>query len=190
MKTHHKAFSAAVALIATLSLAASVSGPHVTATIHAHTGPAALYPNASTTPGALNHAVTQDNIDGTICVAGWTKTIRPPATFTNKIKASQLPPLANPRSFEEDHFVSLVLGGSPTSADNLWSEPYEYRMPDGSNVGAREKDQVENFLHREVCNHAMTLKQAQDAIRADWYAIYAAGSGEGLIPVDNDDEDL
>jgi hypothetical protein len=34
--------------------------------------------------------VTQDNIDSTICVPGFTKTIRPPARYTSRLKREQL----------------------------------------------------------------------------------------------------
>ena len=40
--------------------------------------------------GAINPAVTQENINSTICVSGWTKTIRPTAGYTNKLKLQQL----------------------------------------------------------------------------------------------------
>jgi hypothetical protein len=43
-------------------------------------------PNAKMTPGALNLQVTQENIHETVCVKGFTKTIRPPANYTNKLK--------------------------------------------------------------------------------------------------------
>jgi len=38
-----------------------------------------VLPNSHVTPGALNPSVTQANIHSTICVRGYTKTIRPPA---------------------------------------------------------------------------------------------------------------
>jgi hypothetical protein len=41
-------------------------------------------------PGALNPAVTQATIHSTICVPSWTATIRPPATYTNRLKRRQL----------------------------------------------------------------------------------------------------
>jgi len=31
---------------------------------------------------------------------------------------------------------------------------------------------VEDYLHAQVCKGAMTLPQAQDAIKRDWYAVY------------------
>jgi hypothetical protein len=36
-------------------------------------------PDPHRTLGALDRAVTQDNIASTICVAEWTRTVRPPA---------------------------------------------------------------------------------------------------------------
>ncbi len=41
-------------------------------------------PNPLLTPGAVNPEVTQTNIQQTVCVKGYTKTIVPPADFTNK----------------------------------------------------------------------------------------------------------
>jgi hypothetical protein len=43
--------------------------------------PSAL-PNPTRTPGAINPAVTQANIGETICMKGWTKTVRPPERYT------------------------------------------------------------------------------------------------------------
>ena len=48
------------------------------------------YPNATLTPGATNPEVTQENIHDTICVKGWTDTVRPPSSYTNKLKTTQL----------------------------------------------------------------------------------------------------
>jgi len=75
-------------------------------------GPA--LPNSLSTPGATNPAVTQANIHSTICVPGYTKTIRPPTSYTTQLKIKQLSTLPysafkdlNTRDFEEDHLVSL-----------------------------------------------------------------------------------
>jgi hypothetical protein len=68
--------------------------------------------------------------------------------------------------FEEDHLISLELGGSPTSVKNLWPEPYS------SAYGARIKDKIENKLHALVCSHQITLVVAQKAIANNWYAAY------------------
>jgi hypothetical protein len=68
-----------------------------------------------------------------------------------------MPHSANARCYEEDHFVSLELGGDPRNPKNLWPEPYK------PTPGAREKDWVETFLKDQVCNGAMTVQDAQRA---------------------------
>lgn len=128
-------------------------------------------PDAIQTPGTVNPAVTQDNIATTICVPGWTKTIRPPASYTNKVKASQLAAGAYaspqaPRTFEEDHLVSLEIGGHPTDPRNLWPQPW-----DGA-YGAHAKDRLENYLHRAVCSGRITLAEAQAAVSSNWIQAY------------------
>jgi hypothetical protein len=128
-------------------------------------------PDAATTPGAVNALVTQANIHTTICVPGWTKTIRPPASYTNRLKAAQLASgaYASPqelRTFEEDHLVSLEIGGHPTDPRNLWPQPWDGKF------GAHAKDQLENFLHRAVCAGTITLADAQAAVASNWIAAY------------------
>ena len=51
---------------------------------------AGLLPNAALTPGATDPAVTQANIYSTICVSGWTATVRPPESYTENLKEEQL----------------------------------------------------------------------------------------------------
>jgi hypothetical protein len=119
-------------------------------------------------PGYLNPAVTQANIHQTICKSGWTATIRPPVSYTNKLKLEQMEAghlKGKPSDFELDHEVSLELGGHPTDPRNLWPEPYK------PEPGARKKDQVEDFLHREVCAGRMPLRDAQQLIMSDWTKI-------------------
>ena len=77
-----------------------------------------VLPNAQVTPGAINPAVTQSNIGQTICVLGYTKTIRPPVSYTTALKKSQLRTLpyssygsTDTKLFEEDHLIPLELGG-------------------------------------------------------------------------------
>lgn len=132
-------------------------------------GPADLYPNSAETPGATDPRVTQDNIAETICVAGWTKTVRPPSNVTNPIKLRMMRSRGlpdAPSAYELDHLIPLDLGGCPDCKTNLWLEPYE-PMP-----GARQKDKVENYLHRQVCSGAITLQEAQRQIAMDWYKLY------------------
>lgn len=69
---------------------------------------------------------------------------------------------------EIDHRVSREVGGADT-VDNLWPQPY--LTPD--QPGAYQKDKLENWLHKQVCTtHKMTLAEAQQALKGDWYATY------------------
>ena len=94
-------------------------------------GPSYLYPDPETTPGVTNPEVTQANIHQTICVTGWTATIRPPQSYTGTLKKQQLKSVRftdkNPAHYEEDHFISLELGGSPRDPKNLWPEMWGRR---------------------------------------------------------------
>ena len=119
------------------------------------TRPSVVRASWARTPGVLYPNVTQATIRSTICVAGWTRTVRPPVSYTNRLKDVQLAQygLRGARSdFQEDHLISLELGGNPTDARNLWPEPYPR---------AAEVDRIENRLNHEVCTGALTLAQAQ-----------------------------
>lgn len=126
-------------------------------------------PDPVTTPGALNPQVTQATIDKTVCLSGWTKTIRPPASYTNALKAKQMAAMGltgKPSDFEEDHVVSLELGGDPRSPMNLWPQKWDGQW------GAHRKDVIETKLKRLVCDHTITLNEAQQAISTNWIAAY------------------
>lgn len=163
-------------------------------------------PKASvpTVPGATNPAITQANMRETICApkGTWsTKAIRPPTSYTNKLKLQQMVTLgytvmnplprvktasgkglrpdltkcvarsANPSCWELDHIVSLEIGGNPTDPTNLFPQPWTGPW------NAKDKDALENRLHRLVCAGTLTLKVAQQAIATDWpsaYRLYVA----------------
>jgi len=131
-----------------------------------------------------NPEVTQANIQQTICVRGWTATIRPQHSYTDTLKRRQLQAARfadkNPAHYEEDHFISLELGGNPRDAKNLWPEmwgtpgtPLTSRGPfPPSLVGAKAKDKTETALNTAVCNGTMTLQEAQRIIKTDWFKYY------------------
>jgi hypothetical protein len=107
------------------------------------------------TPGVLNPDVTQANIRSTICRHGWTDTIRPPTEYTNTLKRKQMRwygEIGSLSDYQEDHLISLELGGNPTDPRNLWPEPYPR---------AADVDKIENELNAEVCSGRLTLAQAQ-----------------------------
>jgi hypothetical protein len=69
-------------------------------------------------------------------------------------------------AYEEDHLISLELGGAHRSARNLWPEAYKPKP------GARQKDVVENYLRRKVCSGKITLKVAQRREARNWVKVY------------------
>ena len=111
--------------------------------------------SATLTPGVLNEAVTQATIRSTICVRGWTATVRPPTSYTSALKLRQMTAYGEtgpPAAYQEDHLISLELGGDPTDPRNLWPEPYPR---------ASEVDSIENELNAQVCSGDRSLESAQ-----------------------------
>lgn len=159
-------------------------------------------PNPQYTPGAINADITQANIGDNICNPNWsTKSERPAASYTTALKEFQIGTLnknlaatttyfadyastSSNSAFEEDHLISLELGGNPTDPANLWPEPYA----SSEGFGAKTKDSVENYLHRQVCSGAMTLAEAQREISTDWTAVYKT-MPQFVGSVDNNDPD-
>ena len=123
--------------------------------VHRPAARATIRASASLTPGALNPDVTQANIRETICVRGWTKTVRPPVEYTNALKLKQMRvygETGSPEEYQEDHLISLELGGDPRDQRNLWPEPYPR---------AAKVDTIENELNAKVCSGELTLAEAQ-----------------------------
>ncbi len=144
-------------------------------------GDAQFLPNPELTPGALNPAVSQGTIQSTICVPGYSGTIRPPVSYTDNLKVQQLANPAygdtadqNTADYEEDHFIPLSVGGNPTDPHNLWPQPRNT-----SPYNAAVKDTLEYTLYKDVCNGTVTLADAQSAIVTDWvqaYRTYVSGN--------------
>jgi len=123
--------------------------------------PAPTTPARGAPPDMLNSAVTQATVGTTICVAGYTATIRPSTSITNRIKVHQLAAYGygkvTPGSFEEDHVIALELGGAAAAPANLYPEPLAI---------AGQDDALENALHRQVCSGRLTLAAAQVQVLA------------------------
>lgn len=117
---------------------------------------------------ALNPDVTPATIRSTICVSGWTATIRPPSTYTSQLKADQMRAFGLPGTaadYEEDHRIPLELGGAPRDPENLTPEPRT-----GSPNNATTKDSGENLAKHWVCDQGVDLRQAQADFIARWLA--------------------
>lgn len=128
---------------------------------YGHHGPA-LLPDAYVTPGIVR------TTDEKIVCHQTTKALRQPGIQAvyhlygaKKVKGV---------CCEIDHLISLELGGD-NGAKNEWPQPYT------PTPGAHEKDQVENWLHSQVCSGKMRLVDAQKQIATDWYAVYLKMKG-------------
>lgn len=145
-------------------------------------GDAPFLPNPAWQPGVTSPAVTQANIQSTICVSGYTATVRPPVSYTDKLKVQQIAQYGyadkTPSDYEEDHLISLEVGGDPKDPKNLWPQP-RHSTPYNASV----KDTLENVLKGKVCSGELTLAAAQKAIATDWVAAYRMYVGQTILPV-------
>jgi hypothetical protein len=122
-------------------------------------------PDPACSPGAVDPAVTQENIHQTICMRGYAKSVRPPLSVSSRLKRQVMRAYGvtgSMRDYEADHIVSLELGGAPDDPANIFPQPWDGPW------GARDKDRIENRLHRMVCRGEMPLAEAQRRIAQDW----------------------
>ncbi|WIX98789.1 hypothetical protein QRX60_32620 [Amycolatopsis mongoliensis] len=123
-------------------------------------------PDPVCTPGALNPDVTQGTIDSTICVSGWTATVRPSTSCTSTLKRQGIVDYGysdtNMSDYEEDHFLPLELGGAPKDPANPWPAPH------AGNENAYSKESVENAVKKAVCAGRVGLVAAQNVMLEDW----------------------
>ncbi len=123
-------------------------------------------PDPRCTPGAISAAVTQGNLDATICRSGYTRTVRPPESVTEPEKLASMAAYGDsgsPHEYEYDHLVPLELGGAPNDPRNLWPEP-------GGSPNA--KDRLEDRLRKLVCEGQLDLVTAQRQVATSWVAAY------------------
>jgi hypothetical protein len=165
--------------------------------LSANTALADDLPDSAKTPGAVLETVPDEQVasclsnkTGTnvkvsdaitirlICTPGYSRCIRdvPQIEKTSVYRSYGL--MGNHTGYcdttqgcEVDHLISLKLGGS-NDQTNLWPEPYQ-----GTTWNAHVKDQLENSLHRQVCQGNIALDQAQQEIAKDWITSYKARLG-------------
>lgn len=122
-----------------------------------------LLPNPQNTPGKSDPTKTKE----ILCSPHYsTKSVRPKDSYTNKLKLSQIKAMnltGKPSDYEEDHLISLEIGGDPKSPLNLWPQKYPY---------AKWKDKLENKLHKLVCQNKISLATAQKDISTNWVSAY------------------
>jgi hypothetical protein len=136
-------------------------------------------PRRGLTPGATNPVTAQD-----VCpVESRGPVPEVPALVVQQVFASY--GITNPSldAYEVDFLITPELGGA-NSIHNLWPEPYFE-----THWNAHVKDDLEERLHRMVCNGDLDLATAQREISDDWISAYkkyfntdqplAAPTGEG-----------
>lgn len=147
------------------------SSAHFTGAFPASCHSDGKHPDPACTPGSTRDTVTQATIGQTICVSGWTGTVRPSQSESGPEKLRGMKaygvPVGQRSTTELDHFIPLELGGS-NDTSNLWAQ-----SSDIPNAAFRNsKDPVENRLADAVCGrvkgHQVTLLDAQRAIVTDW----------------------
>jgi hypothetical protein len=141
-------------LVVPLAIAGVIGGLVLLWRSSAPAGPI-LVASPTLTPGVVKPEVRQETIGETICRRGWTRTIRPPTSYTAELKLRQMREYGvggDPSGYQEDHLISLELGGHPTDPRNLWPEPQPR---------AGEVDRFENELNGKVCSGELTLAEAQ-----------------------------
>jgi hypothetical protein len=120
----------------------------------------------------LNPDVSTENMSQTICVSGYTHTVRPIVSYTNGVKkklmrAQGLNYKTKRSQYELDHIIPLDLGGHPRNLKNLMLQPWE-----GEN-SAKRKDRLEVKLQCLVCSGKVPLTEAQTAIWTNWHQVYS-----------------
>ncbi len=125
-------------------------------------------PKPDITPGATSQRCMIDDID----TEGYTKTVRPPASYTNRLKKLQLgnkykDQTNRPSCVEEDHLIPLSWCGNPRSRQNLWPQ---IRRSCGAPAGqsAEDKDDCEYKGMELLRQGDLDLAEAQKGIAGDW----------------------
>lgn len=124
-------------------------------------------PDPDCTPGAIFSDATTDKI----CVSGYASSVRNvPTSEKDQVYAEYGITSHYSGQYEVDHLVSLELGGS-NDISNLW--------PEAANPtpGFHQKDQVENYLHDQVCSGKIALHDAQVEIATNWLQVYQQMQG-------------
>lgn len=116
--------------------------------------------------------MTQGNLSTTICMGGYTTSVRPPQSITGAEKTASAAAYGYTGSLhtgEYDHLIALELGGDPNSPANLWVEPND--RPSATST-YNTKDSLEARLKSLVCSGQMSLAAAQQAIATNWVQAY------------------
>jgi hypothetical protein len=127
-------------------------------------------PDHERTPGAINPAVTQDNLRETVCAPGWIDGVALPPAALEKLKTRQIEQLhlkGPANNYHEDYLVPLCAGGHPSDPRNLWPQRVE------GDWNYKVKDQLETAVCKALCSGDVTLERAQSMfLDPDWTEVF------------------
>jgi len=121
-----------------------------------HAGPW-LLPDSRVTPGAIETSDT-----GVVCHRTTIALRHVTPAMHKAIFAEYGVPYVQHAQYEDDHLISLELGGKNDNS-NRWPQPYP---------AAYSKDSVENLAHRLACSGKIELRYIQRQIAQDWTVLY------------------
>jgi hypothetical protein len=121
-------------------------------------------PDPDCTPGAIFSSATKEDI----CTSGYSAKVRNVSVKTKKEIYAEYGIAYPPQEkYEVDHLISLELGGS-NDISNLWPQVASGQL------NSHQKDKVENYLHKQICNGSMSVSEAQFLMAQNWVKIYEA----------------
>jgi hypothetical protein len=151
------AYLCAFALLAAIGVGVS----HQYSRARSGTNPA-LLPDPTYTPGSIRQVSLAE-----ICSADRDEVVRSvPAPVQQRVFQEYGIKGLPATDFEVDYLITPGLGGSD-DVRNLWPEPHSSTV-----WNSYVKDQLEDHLHRMVCNGKLNLGEAQSDIATNWISAY------------------
>jgi hypothetical protein len=122
----------------------------------------ASVPKPSLTPGAVRSVSIRD-----VCGETSDEALRAvPVSVERRVFQEYGMPNARPSDYELDFLITPELGGAE-DIRNLWPEPHSSTV-----WNSYVKDDLETYLHQQVCAGKLDLKTAQHDIATDWVSAY------------------
>jgi hypothetical protein len=121
-----------------------------------------MLPDPGFTPGATREVALAD-----LCATDSDEVVRSvPSSLQERVFQEYGIRGVPAEEFEVDYLITPGLGGSD-DVRNLWPEPHSNTM-----WNSYVKDQLEDHLHRMVCQRKIGLSEAQREIASNWIAAY------------------
>ena len=150
------AYLCALALLAAIGVGVSHQYSHARSNTNF-----ALLPDPTYTPGSTRQVSLAD-----ICSADRDEVVRNVSTSVQQRVFQEYGIKGLPTTdFEVDYLITPGLGGSD-DVRNLWPQPHS------NTWNSYVKDQLEDHLHRMVCDGRLSLGEAQRDIATNWISAY------------------